>query len=188
MNRQCPSAIRCLVRAVALLSLATPSAARAEVQQAHTGAFITSHRLTLPGRPEVIYDALTGDLRGWWDHTFSNPRPPSRFFLEAKPGGGFYEYFDPEGKDGVRHATVIYAHRGKLLRFEGPLGLSGNAVTFVTTYAFEPVGADSTTLTVTAHCAGEFQESWPNVVDGVWHHFIVERFKPYVEAGKHLKK
>jgi hypothetical protein len=25
-------------------------------------------------------------------------------------------------------------------------------------------------------------------MDAVWRHFLFERFKPYVEAGKHLKK
>lgn len=159
--------------------------ATAEPKEGRCGAFSVAQSVVLPGKPETIYDAITGDISGWWDHAFS--KAPKRFFIEAKPGGGFWEYFDDVG-NGVKHATVIYADRGKMLRFDGPLGLSGNAVTFVTTYTFEPVGADSTRLLVTAHCAGEYQDAWPAVVDGVWKHFIVERFKPYVEAGKHLKK
>lgn len=159
--------------------------ASAETKEARAGAFIVEQSVTLPGKPGVIYDAITGDISGWWDHAFSEK--PARFFIEAKPGGGFWEYFDEKG-NGVKHATVIYADRGKLLRFDGPLGLSGNAVTFVTTYRFTAVGADSTRLDVSAHCAGEYQDAWPAVVDGVWKHFIVERFKPYIEAGKHLKK
>jgi hypothetical protein len=157
----------------------------AEVHEVPTGAFVVEHSVTLPGDPATIYDAITGDISGWWDHSFS--KKPQRFFIEAKPGGGFWEYFDDRG-NGVRHATVIYADRGKLLRFKGPLGLSGNAITCVTTYSFTPVGSDSTQLDVTAHCAGEYQDTWPAVVDGVWRHFIIERFKPYVEAGKHLER
>jgi uncharacterized protein YndB with AHSA1/START domain len=159
--------------------------AGAETKEGRCGAFTVTQSVTLPGSPETIYDAVTGDISGWWDHAFSEK--PKRFFIEAKPGGGFWELFDDAG-NGVRHATVIYADRGKLLRFEGPLGLSGNAVTFVTTYAFATAAGDSTRLDVTAHCAGEYQDAWPAAVDQVWHHFIVERFKPYFEAGKHLKR
>ena len=86
------------------------------------GAFAFEIITVLPGPPETVYDAITGDLSGWWDHTFSEK--PARFYLEAKPGGGFWELFDDEG-NGVLHATVIYAHRPHLLRFDGPLGLSG---------------------------------------------------------------
>lgn len=180
--------LRPLVPAAALLAAAvllTPAAARADVAEARTGAFVVTQSVTLPGSPEVIYDAITGDISGWWDHKFSEK--PKRFFIEAKPGGGFWEHFDDQG-NGVLHATVIYAHRGKLLRFDGPLGLSGNAINFVTTYTFTPVGADSTRLDVSAHCAGEYVDAWPKVVDGVWKHFIVDRFKPYIESGGHVKK
>lgn len=168
----------------ALLAGAVP-AARADVQEGRTGAFVVRQSITVPGTPEVIYDAVTGDVSGWWDHSFSEH--PARFYLEAKPGGGFWELFDDRG-NGVKHATVLYADRGKLLRFEGPLGLSGHAVTLVTTYLFSAVGTDSTRLDVTANCAGEYQDGWPAVVDGVWRHFIVERFKPWVESGAYLER
>jgi hypothetical protein len=32
------------------------------------------------------------------------------------------------------------------------------------------------------------EEGWPAVVEQVWKHFLIERFKPYVEEGKHRKK
>ena len=168
-----------------MIGLALATTAGAETRAAATGAFTVQHSITLPGKPETIYDAITGDISGWWDHSFSES--PKRFFIDARPGGGFWEYFD-EGKNGVQHATVIYAHRGKRLRFEGPLGLSGNAITCVTSYDFAPVAGDSTRLDVSVHCAGEYDEKWPPLVDQVWRHFIVERFKPYVESGRHLKK
>ncbi|MCK5484236.1 MAG: hypothetical protein KAJ13_11050, partial [Gemmatimonadetes bacterium] len=72
-----------------------------------------------------------------------------------------------------------------LLRFEGPLGLAGNALFMVATYELEEVGLEgtSTHLKVTVHAAGEMQEGWAETVEGVWHHFIDERFVPYMEAG-----
>lgn len=145
------------------------------------GGFTFSIERTVPGTPTEIYDALTGDISGWWDHTFSGS--PARLYIEPKPGGGFYEIFDQTG-DGVRHAVVTAAERGSLLRFEGPLGLAGHALFMVATYELEEVGLQgtSTHLTVTVHGAGEVQEGWPGVVEGVWHHFIDEQFVPYVEA------
>lgn len=144
------------------------------------GAFAFEIVTVLPGDPETIYDAITGDLSGWWDHTFSEK--PVKLHLEAKPGGGFWELFDEEG-NGVLHATVIYAHRPHVLRFDGPLGLSGNALHMVATYRFNPVESDSTQLTVQVRAAGEQAKTWEPIVERVWRHFILDRFKSYVEGG-----
>ena len=157
----------------------------AETHELKVGGFSIHHQLTLPGTPEVIYDAITRDISGWWDHSVSDN--PFKFYIEPKPGGGFYEIFNESG-DGVKHATVILANRGKILRFDGPLGLSGNAIQMVHTYEFEPVGNDSTLLKLIVNAAGQMKESWPELVDEVWHHFLFEQFKPYIESGKHLVK
>lgn len=129
----------------------------------------------LSGKPEAIYDKLTGDISPWWDHTFS--KDPLKLYIEAKPGGGFYEIFDDSG-DGVRHAVVTSAHRGQLLRMEGPLGLAGHAINLVSTYHLSPIN-DSTLLKLEVHGSGEFKEDWPEVIEKVWIHFIIEQFKPY---------
>lgn len=146
--------------------------------------FSFDKEVILPGTPEQIFDAATGDISGWWDHSFSDN--PKKFFIEAKPGGGFYEIFDDEG-NGVLHATVIYSQRGKMIRFDGPLGLSGRAVQIVTTYEFSEAGKDSTLMKVSVHGSGEMEEGMPAIVEKVWEHFIFERFEPYIKAGKHLK-
>ncbi len=147
-------------------------------------AFSFTKELTLPGTPEVIFDAATGDISGWWDHSVSEN--PVEFYIEPIPGGGFWEFFDDDG-NGVLHATVIAADRGKLLRFDGPLGLAGIAIQLVTTYTFEPVGSDSTLMKISVHGAGEVEDGTPATVEKVWNHFIFERFKPYIESGGHLK-
>lgn len=149
------------------------------------GVFAFEKELTLPGSPEVIYDAITGDISGWWDHSFSEK--PLRFYIEPRPGGGFYEIFNESG-DGVLHGTITWAERGKRLRFEGPLGLAGTAIQLVCTYDFETVGTDSTQLKLSVHAAGEMTEGLSDIVSQVWHHFLIERFKPYVESGKHLSR
>jgi hypothetical protein len=154
--------------------------AYAQKSEASYAVFSFKKEIVLPGTPETIYDAITGDISGWWDHSFSDK--PYKLYIEAKPGGGFYELFNEKG-DGVKHATVIYAERGKMLRMDGPLGLSGKAVQMVTTYAFTPAGNDSTKLLLSVHGAGEVEEGIPAIVEKVWDHFLVDRFKPYVESG-----
>ncbi|MBN2011214.1 SRPBCC domain-containing protein [candidate division KSB1 bacterium] len=145
------------------------------------GVFTFQQQLTLSGTPNSIYDTVTGDISGWWDHSFSEK--PYKLYIEPKPGGGFYEIYNEAG-DGVKHATVIVADRGKMLRFEGPLGLSGKAILLVCTYSFKAVGTDSTTLTLDVHASGEIEQGIDKIVAQVWHHFLVERLKPYVEAVK----
>jgi len=122
----------CASLLILIAILLMPNISTAENQELKFGAFSVHHQLTLPGMPKMIYDAITGDISGWWDHSFS--KNPLKFYIEPKAGGGFYEIYDESG-DGVKHATVIVADRGKMLRFEGPLGLSGNAIQMVNTYS-----------------------------------------------------
>lgn len=154
-------------------------------EKAKYDVFSFDKQVTLPGTPEMIFDAVTGDISGWWDHSMSEN--PEEFYIEPVPGGGFWEIFDDEG-NGVLHATVIYADRGKILRFDGPLGLSGKAIQIVTTYQFDAVGNDSTSFKVSVHGAGEVDEGIPAIVESVWNHFIFEQLKPYIESGKYLLK
>ena len=56
--------------------------------------FSFDEEVTLPGTPEIIFDAVTGDINGWWDHSISEN--PKKFYIEPKPGGGFWEIFDDE--------------------------------------------------------------------------------------------
>lgn len=142
-------------------------------------AFHFEMNFTYPGDPDFVYDHLTGDISEWWDHSFSGN--PYKLYIEAKPGGGFYELFDESG-DGVKHATVIYANRGQMLRMEGPLGLSGQAITLVCTYHLKTVD-EGTLLTLTVNGAGDFTEETPDIVQQVWEHFLWEQFRPYVSAA-----
>ena len=169
---------RSCVMALLVPLLLLPRAASTEVSSLPTGAFSVMRSVTVPGTPATIYDAMTGDISPWWDHTFSNE--PSRFHIDARPGGAFIELFGSE-TDGVVHATVIYADRGKMLRFRGPLGLQGNAVDLVTTWTYEAKG-DSTHITCVCRASGQMEDGWPAAIDGLWEHFLEKRFKPYIEG------
>ncbi|MEZ4386866.1 MAG: SRPBCC domain-containing protein [Candidatus Krumholzibacteriia bacterium] len=163
-----------------ILAVATALSAGAQALPASTFAF--DFDVDLPGTPDEMYDALTGDISGWWDHTMSGN--PVRLEIQARPGGQFLEVFDGTG-DGVVHATVTYAQRGKLLRMEGPLGLAGFALHLVTTYTLTPIDTGCR-LNVAVHGAGEVHEGWPALVEKTWRHFIEDRFLAYVQAGRHL--
>lgn len=164
--------------------LLMPFASRADQRPLSTGAFEVVQQVILPGTPDEIFDAVTGDISGWWDHTFSGD--PARLYIEPEVGGGFWELFDEEG-NGIRHAVVIGCERGRMLRLEGPLGFAGHALVMVHTFELEPVDGGRTRLKVTVHGAGELEEGWVDAVERVWHHFIVEQLQPWVEAGNHLE-
>ncbi|HEU4457228.1 MAG TPA: hypothetical protein VFR81_29430 [Longimicrobium sp.] len=180
-----PAALALLLAAPAagLAQAATPAAAPTlpAVKTLTMGGFGFEHTVTLPGTPTEVFDAVTGDLLPWWDHFFT-PGRPARLYLEPRMGGCFCEEFDTLG-NGARHAVVTFADRGKRLTFEGQLGLSGSGLHMVHTYEFA-ARADSTVLTVKVRGTGEMEPSWPAAVNGVWHHFIVERFKPYYERTR----
>jgi hypothetical protein len=177
--------VRTLITFLVIMTLTTSSAPHAQPRELPYGAWAFEFSLSLPGTPDEIFGAITGDISGWWDHSFSGN--PARLYVEPVVGGGFYEYFDDRG-NGVRHAVVTFVDRPKVLRMEGPLGLAGNAFQGVYTYSFEPAGTDSTTLTLKVQAAGHVEPGWDAVVEKVWRHFLIERFKPYVELGVHRGK
>jgi len=178
MNQSCMKSTALLLSTFLLSGFLSVAASQTAVKTLPAGAFAVEFDVTCPGSPGLVYDHLTGDITGWWDHSFS-PKP-LKLFIEPRPGGGFYEIFNERG-DGVLHATVIYAERGKMLRFDGPLGLSGRTVQAVTTYSLAPEGPDSTRLSLAVHIQGEIDVQLATVVNTVWHHFLIERFKPYIE-------
>ena len=149
-------------------------------QSSSSKTFQFEMNFTFPGDPEFVFDHLTGDICDWWDHSFS-PNP-YKLYIEAKPGGGFYEIFDDSG-DGAKHASVIYAKRGEMLRMEGPLGLSGQALILVCTYTLKASGIEGTSLTLNVNGAGGYSDDTPDIVKQVWEHFLWEQFNPYIQAA-----
>jgi hypothetical protein len=170
---------------VCIVLLVSAKPVRAEPRPLNVEAWSFVLSLTLPGTPDEVFDAITGDISGWWDHSFSEK--PARLFVEPKVGGGFYEYFDDQG-NGARHAVVTYVDRPKVLRMEGALGLAGNAFQGVYTYTFLPAADDSTMLRLDVQAAGHLEPGWDKVVESVWRHFLIEQFKPYLESGAHRKQ
>lgn len=166
---------RAVVLALAGGMLAAQAAA--EVTASGEDRFTIVRSVEVAGTPDQVFDAFTVDLGEWWDHHISER--PVRLYMEPRPGGGFFEIFDEHG-NGARHAEVILADRGRLLRFVGPMGLSGHAIAMVHTLELEAVGARRTRVRLTLEASGAVQEGWPAVVDRVWGHFLDEALTRYL--------
>jgi hypothetical protein len=173
--------IAATVLAVAFVAL-TAGSAPADVATFELRGVTLTKELVLPGTPVEIFDAFTGDVSGWWDHTFSGA--PASLVIEPHVGGGFWERFDDAG-NGVQHADVIAADRGKLLRLRGPFGFAGDALDLVHTFRFADAGEGRTRLSLTLNAAGQIDDDGVAALDGVWTHFLEGRFRPWVEAGRH---
>lgn len=169
---------------LALVALFQAPGARAELSSQPVTAWTITHKVVLPGSPERAYDAATGDVAPWWDHTFR--KDPQRLVIEPWAGGGFWEIWNDAG-EGVRHAVVTRAERGKVLRFEGPLGLAGSGIVLVTTWTFTAKG-DSTELSSVSNLAGAVPPGVEKAVDQVWTHFLTGRLKPYMASGRDRDK
>ncbi|MCP2677975.1 SRPBCC domain-containing protein [Maricaulaceae bacterium NA33B04] len=133
---------------------------------------------------EEVFDAATGDVTGWWDHSFS--LNPAEMVIEPVFGGRFYERLYADRNDGALHATVIYVDAPTKLTMNGPLGLSGRAVDLVSAWTLSEPELGGTEFTVDLSMAGEVDSDLASAVAGVWDHFIRERLKVYIEAGCHI--
>ncbi|WP_300545650.1 SRPBCC domain-containing protein [Maricaulis sp.] len=171
----------------------TPAAAALAIMAAQeTGAveafqpqgFRTTIEVEIDAPVAEVFEAATGDVTGWWDHSFSTD--PAEMAIEPVVGGRFYERFEAGADDGVLHARVIYVHAPNELRLNGPLGLSGRAVDLVTSWTLSEAGeGEATRFGIALAMTGEIDAELAGVVRSVWVHFIEGRLKPYVEAGCH---
>lgn len=140
--------------------------------------FSLEKEVIVPLDPVAAFDAFTGDVSPWWDHSFS--RKPVKFVIEPRPGGHFLEIFDEAG-NGVTHGLVTWSERGKKLVIRGWLGpFHSMAGELVHTFVFSPVDS-GTKISVSIRMFGEFDAQSAAAIDGVWDHFLIERFKAYAE-------
>lgn len=162
----------------ALVLVGSPSVSAAAPEALAVSGFAFTLEVSVPGSPDAAFTAFTERTIEWWDHSFSEN--PKKMYFDTVPGGGFWEIFDDAGS-GARHAEVIYVEKGKVLRFVGPLGLSGSALDMVHTLTFAADG-DRTKVSLSLRAFGEMREEWPAIVEATWSHFLVERFQPYMEG------
>lgn len=160
------------------------------IRELETRAFEFDLTVAMPATREEVWQALTGDVSGWWDHHVSDAS--AELVIYPRPGGAFWEYFDSDGATGIEHAEVIFSRPPEKLVMTGPFGFSGNAVRMVVTYALEPVADENLTgdldttgsvLTVTVSVSGVYKDGWDSDIRDVWRHSVESRLKGYLDAG-----
>ena len=148
--------------------------------------FNTTITVEIDAPRDVVFEAATGDVTGWWDQSFWPD--PAEMVIEPQIGGRFYERFEAGSDNGTLHARVIFVRAPEQLRLHGPLGLSGRAVDLVTSWTLtEGETPDTTLFRIDLAMMGDIDAELAGVVRSVWVHFIEARLKTYVEAGCHLE-
>ena len=132
-----------------------------------------------PVPPDQLFEAATGDISGWWDHSFTSE--PYSLEIQPEIGGYFLERFDGEG-NGAIHATVSFVRRPERIQFKGPFGFAGRALDLVVTYDVTPA-PEGSRLSLTVEMAGHVTPEEDAIVEAVWRHFLIERLQTYLEAG-----
>ncbi len=128
---------------VAALALSLASPAAAEVVESSPAGFVVSSSADIAAAPLDIWTVLRSPAR-WWSAEHSWSGDAANFWLDAQAGGCFCETLpgDATTRGSVRHATIIYAKPGEMLRLSGALGpLQGEAVTGTLSIALVPEGA-----------------------------------------------
>jgi len=153
------------------------------VQPFEVQGFRTTQTITIEAPRDEVWEAATGEVSYWWDHTWSGN--PAELVIEPRAGGHFYERFEPGGADGMIHADIIFVDAPSTLRMDGPLGLIERSYDLLISWSLEEVDADTTGFTVDLAMHGEIDAELAGIVHGVWTHFIAGRLKTYVEGGCH---
>ena len=132
---------------LALVALATASAASAEVRQSSTAGFEIVHVATLAAPPADSY-ALIVDVARWWDPQHSYSGKAGALSIAGKAGGCFCETLDGGGS--VEHGRVVYAAPGQALRLNAALGpLQAEGAAGALTFALKPAASGGTEVTMT---------------------------------------
>ncbi|MEM1447589.1 MAG: SRPBCC domain-containing protein [Planctomycetota bacterium] len=176
-----PLSIAASALALLLTGIALGAAARGPAVEAFTPqGFIVEHEVFVDASPADAFDAFTGDVLPWWDHHFS--KEPKTLEIQPRPGGFFLEVFDDEG-NGAVHAHVIGVHRGREIQFVGPLGFASQNVNLRMTHRvrFDEKNG-RTRVRIDVHGVGEAGPAIEEMVQGVWKHFLSDRFAPYVNG------
>lgn len=156
--------------------------AGAEVTRSEAGGFVSTHQLVIAAPPEKVWDTIARPA-SWWNKDHSYSGDSANLSVDPRPGGCWCEKL---AGGSVEHARVLYADRGKVLRFAGAFGpLQSGAVTGTLTFALKPQG-QGTAVTI-SYVVGGFHPngltSFAQPVDGVFAAQL-PALKRAAEAGK----
>jgi DNA-binding transcriptional ArsR family regulator/uncharacterized protein YndB with AHSA1/START domain len=136
----------------------------------------------LAAEPVQVFRALTEEIDAWWSYRVA---ADSTIWLEAVPGGRFYEAF--AGGGGALYARVTYVRPGEALRFKGTMGLPDDACTNLIQMRLAPRAAGETRLTLVHRFPGNVSAITVETFERSWKELLCQHFKGYVEQGKHCE-
>lgn len=114
------SAVRFFIAAIAaVLTVASPPSAEAEVVSAKPAGFAVSRTAIIAATPAATYAALA-HIGQWWNGAHSYSGKAGNLTLQPRVGGCFCETL-PEG-GAVEHMRIVFIQPGHLMRLTGALG------------------------------------------------------------------
>lgn len=154
-----------------------------EILYASSEGFGVGYTTQIAASRAAVYDALVNGVGSWWEPSHTHSGDARNLSIDDRAGGCFCEQ---SGIDlSVRHAEVIFAQPGHILRLKGALGpLQELSVNGIMTIKLSP--DDSGTRMEMIYRVGGYHpdglgEDWAAAVDGVLT-VQMERLKKYVEG------
>jgi DNA-binding transcriptional ArsR family regulator/uncharacterized protein YndB with AHSA1/START domain len=135
--------------------------------------------IAIKASPEVVFDALTGEISAWWTAPYFHTGETRQLVLEALVGGRFYE--DLGNNEGLLLATVMLVRRPDELRLMGPMGLAG-VVHGVISFDLEAQDG-GTRLKLSHRMVGEVSDEIESAFSGGWQELLGTRLCSFVEHG-----
>jgi uncharacterized protein YndB with AHSA1/START domain len=126
--------------------------------------------------PEVVFEALTGQIGAWWTMTF---KTPAVVMLEAWPGGRFFETW-ADGSE-IEYARVTRVKPGVVLAMSGAMGLSGD-IDGEIVFTLAGTSRASTVLHLAHRASGPLDEGTEDHYRLGWSMLLERVLKPFVES------
>jgi len=138
--------------AIALVGVAVPLPAMANVFEQTEDSFVTRQSVVVPASPEEVWDVLVRPSE-WWNRADTFSGDAANLSLHPRAGGCFCEVLPNRDapnaalRGSVEHMRVVYAEDARALRMVGALGpMQADAVTGVLTIVLRPSEAGTRIL------------------------------------------
>ncbi len=141
---------------------------------------------TIEAPAEKVFDALTGDISGWWGFPFLlSPDDAVSVTIDPKLGGLFYESWGDDGS-GVILGTVTRLKKGRRLSIQGYMSLPGPLAGLID-FQLTPNSPTSTTVKLFHSAFGTFDWQANRHYEPGWKHLLNIRLKQHVEQGRRFE-
>ncbi len=140
--------------------------------------------IVIEADPSRVFKAITTGTAIWWSAPHLQRQSANDLVMEPKIGGRFYERWTISHHDtcGALHATVTAIDPPKLLRLQGPFGMTERAAWGTASIELKGI-KDGTHVHFSYHAFGELDEAIEVEYSRGWAD-LLGRLKFFVEEGK----